>query len=104
VLNGNHVGGFYVNRRNNINDGKFTIFITRQGLFNGLLHYLFFKVRTDKIVTDRFKFSFKDKNEPWCLDGEYADLKTVECSCLRNFAQIIVPKKVAKRLAKLNNH
>lgn len=100
VLNGNHVGGFYVNIKNKINDGKFTIFITKPGVFNGLLHYLFFKVKTQKIKTSKFTFSFFGLEEPWCLDGERADLKNIEVTCLHSYLKMIVPKRIAKKLNK----
>lgn len=100
ILNSNHVGGFYVNLRNKMNDGKFYIFATKPGLFNGLLHYVFFKIRTLKIVTDEFTFKFDGNPEAWCLDGEMAQLNNVHVKCLHSYLQLIVPHRIAKRLKK----
>ncbi len=97
VLNSKHVGGFYVHLKNKMNDGKFSIFATKPGLLNGLFHYLFFKVRTLKILTDEFTFKFKDQVDPWCLDGEMAKLGDVHVKCLPSHLKILVSKKVVKK-------
>lgn len=93
VLNGSRVGGFHINTKNKIDDGKFTIFITRKGVFNGLLHYLFFKIFTLKLTTSEFTFSFFDKPSPWCLDGEKAILNDIDVKCLPSYLQIMTPKR-----------
>ncbi|MCQ2786886.1 MAG: YegS/Rv2252/BmrU family lipid kinase [Bacilli bacterium] len=98
VLNGNHVGGFYLNFKNKINDGKFNIYITKPGVFNGLLHYLFFKMRTVKIQTDYFTFTFLSKPTPWCIDGELANIENVEVKCYPSHLKIITSKRMAKKL------
>lgn len=98
VLNGNHVGGFYLNFKNKINDGIFNIYITKPGVFNGLLHYLFFKMKTVKIQTNQFTFNFLSKPTPWCIDGELADMQNVEVKCCPAHLKIITSKKMAKRL------
>lgn len=81
-----------------MNDGKFHIFITKPGIFNGLLHYLFFKMRTTKIITDEFSFTFFDRFSPWCVDGEMDDLKNVRVKCCPSLFQMVVPKRVARKL------
>ena len=69
-LNGKNVGGFAVNsKHSSMHDGKFELFLTKPGLFNGLLHYLFFKTRTVKITSSEFKIQV-DYPLPWTLDGE----------------------------------
>ena len=98
VLNGNHVGGFYLNFKNKINDGKFNVYITKPGVFNGLLHYLFFKMKTVKISTNAFTFKFKDKPSPWCIDGELADMENVKVKCFPSHLKIITSKRLAKKL------
>lgn len=92
VLNGTNVGGFRINNKNKINDGKFTIFITRHGIFNGLLHYVFFKIFTLKLTTDEFTFTFKNKPSPWCVDGEKAILNNVKVKCFPSHLSIIAPR------------
>ncbi|MCQ2795110.1 MAG: YegS/Rv2252/BmrU family lipid kinase [Bacilli bacterium] len=98
VLNGNHVGGFYLNFKNKINDGKFNIYITKPGVFNGLLHYLFFKMKTVKIQTDHFTFTFLSKPTPWCIDGELANMENVEVKCYPAHLKIMTSKRMAKKL------
>lgn len=98
VLNGNHVGGFYLNFKNKMNDGKFNIYITKPGVFNGLLHYLFFKMKTVKIQTDHFTFTFLSKPTPWCIDGELANMENVEVKCYPSHLKIITSKRMAKKL------
>lgn len=98
ILNGVHMGGFYLNFENKINDGKFHIFITKPGIFNGLLHYVFFKVRTTKIMTDECYFRYTSKKELWDLDGEGADLGDIHVKCLKSHLKILAPKKVARRI------
>ncbi len=98
VLNGNHVGGFYLNLKNKINDGKFMIYITKPGVFNGLLHYLFFKHKTVKLLTNEFSFKFKDEVSPWCIDGEMANIGNIEVKSCHSHLKILVSKKVAKKL------
>lgn len=98
VLNGNHVGGFYLNFKNKINDGKFNVYITKPGVFNGLLHYLFFKMKTVKIQTDHFTFTFLSKPTPWCIDGELANMENVDVKCYPSHLKIITSKHLAKKL------
>lgn len=69
LLNGKCVGGFTVNPKGSVRDGKMELYLTRPGLFNGLLHYLFFKAGVRKIVANDIKIS-TDIDMPWCLDGE----------------------------------
>lgn len=100
VLNSKSVGGFSINRKNKMNDGKFNIFITKPGVFNGLLHYLFFKMKTVKIETNHFTFTFADKTEPWCFDGELVNAGNVEVKCCPSHLQILTSRRVAKKLCK----
>jgi len=98
ILNSNHVGGFYLSLSNRMNDGKFSVFITKPGAFNGLLHYLLFKIRTKKIKTNEFTFKFKKEIAPWCVDGEMAKLGNIHVKCLPSHLNLIVPKTVATKL------
>lgn len=103
MLNSNHVGGFYVNLKNKMNDGKVNLFITKPGIFNGLLHYLFFKVRTTKILTNHFTFTFKNESMPWCVDGEHGEIvnpQSIDVKCYPSHLKILTSKKVAEKLAK----
>jgi diacylglycerol kinase (ATP) len=68
VLNGRNIGGFTVNRKGKMNDGKMEVFLTKKGFFNGLLHYLPFSASPDDVC---FSCRFSGLEDlPWCLDGE----------------------------------
>lgn len=69
ILNGKNVGGFRINHKSNNHDGKVDLFLTKPGLFNGLLHYLFFKVKTSHYQAKHLEIKTNQKM-PWCIDGE----------------------------------
>ena len=88
VLNSRNVGGFPVNFGYSAKDGMFEVYITKPGVFNGLLHYLFFKMRTIKIKTDWIKITL-DKDDYFCFDGERGDKKIVEIQSLKQELKVI---------------
>ena len=69
LLNGKRVGGFNINKNSNPSDGYFEVFLTKNGIFNGLLSYFLFPkikpIRTNKVVIESLSVS------AWCLDGEF---------------------------------
>ncbi len=68
LMNGQRVGGFYVNRKGRADDGKFEVYKTPNGLFNGLLRYLLPKAKWKISVTG---IQIESEGElPWCFDGE----------------------------------
>ncbi len=68
LMNGRRVGGFYVNRKGEASDGKFEVYMTPKGMFNGLLHYLLPKKKWRLSVSE---LRIESKEElPWCFDGE----------------------------------
>lgn len=69
ACNGINVGGFKVNPKNSLFDGKIDIFVTPPTIFNGLTNYIFHKKRIKIIHTTHAEIS-TDDNTPWCLDGE----------------------------------
>lgn len=81
IMNGLYVGGFPVNFSNQIDDGKFDIYLTKPGLFNGLLHFLFFKIKTKHIRSSFIKVDI-DSSLDWCVDGERGPKGPIEISCL----------------------
>lgn len=97
ILNSVHVGGFYVDLRNKVNDGKITIYFSKPGLLNGIFHYAFFKKGVTRIETDAFSFRFKDKISAWCLDGDKKNFKNIDVKCLHSHLQLLVSRKVAKK-------
>ena len=68
LMNGRRVGGFYVNGKGKADDGKFEVYCTPKGLFNGLLRYLFSKRKWSFSTSDLRIES--ERELPWCLDGE----------------------------------
>lgn len=68
ILNGRYVGGFKVNGRASLSDGKAELFITRKGMFNGLMHYLPLR-KKETISFSEIDVSMP-MSGPWCLDGE----------------------------------
>lgn len=68
IMNGTHMAGFKVNKQCDYDDGKFELYLTDKGLFNGLLHYIPFK------NIEPFTISECSIDAPasdyWCLDGE----------------------------------
>jgi YegS/Rv2252/BmrU family lipid kinase len=88
VMNSRNVGGFPVNFHYSVKDGLAEVYITKPGLFNGLLHYAFFKVRTRKLKVDYIKITLKN-DEYWCFDGERGDKKSVEITVLKQELKVI---------------
>lgn len=88
VMNSRNVGGFPVNFHYSVKDGFAEVYITKPGLFNGLLHYAFFKVKTTKLKVDYIKITLKN-DEYWCFDGEQGDKKSVEISVLKQELKVI---------------
>ncbi len=95
-LNGKNVGGFPVNSsKSRMHDGLFELYLTKPGIFNGLLHYLFFKARTVKIVASRFDIKV-DYPLPWDLDGEAAMEGSVTIEAIDSNMRIFCAKKYAE--------
>lgn len=88
VMNSKNVGGFPVNFDYSVKDGLAEVYITKPGLFNGLLHYAFFKVKTTKLKVDYVKITLKT-DEYWCFDGERGDKKTVEIQVLKQELKVL---------------
>ena len=68
LMNGRRVGGFYVNSKGKADDGRFEVYETPKGLFNGLLRYLFPKKKW-RFSTSELQIE-SEQELPWCLDGE----------------------------------
>ena len=68
LMNGKRVGGFYVNRGGDPNDGLFDVYMTPKGLFNGLLRYLSPK-KSWSFAASSIKIE-PEGELAWCLDGE----------------------------------
>ncbi len=88
IMNSRNVGGFPVNFGYSVKDGLVEVYITKPGLFNGLLHYAFFKVKTIKLEVDYIKITLAS-DDYWCFDGERGDQKSVEISVLKQELKVI---------------
>ena len=95
-LNGKNVGGFRVNSSSSrIHDGVFELYLTKPGLFNGILHYLFFKARTVKIRASSIDIKI-DYPLPWDLDGEAAMEGSIHIDAVDSDMRIYCAKKYAE--------
>lgn len=81
IMNGVNVGGFPINFSNSTTDGMFDIYLTKPGWFNGLLHYLFFKMKTRHLRANQISIA-TDSNMPWCVDGEKGTSGSLSIKCL----------------------
>lgn len=88
ALNSKNVGGFPVNFDYSVKDGLIEVFITKRGLFNGILHYLIPKLGKTKIKTNYIKMTVHE-DEYWCFDGEKGDRKEVEIKVLNQELKVI---------------
>lgn len=88
VMNSKNVGGFPVNFNYSVVDGMIEIYLTKPGLFNGLLHYAFFKMRTLKFRVSHVKISIKP-DEIWCLDGEKGFSGDIEINVIKQELRMI---------------
>jgi len=68
VLNGHYIGGFKVNPKGKTNDGVSELYIAKQGLFNGLLHFIPFR-RAKSLAISEMEIT-QPRNVSWCIDGE----------------------------------
>ncbi len=96
IMNSVHVGGFPVNFKNSIRDGKFDIYLTKPGLFNGLLHFLFFKIKTKHIRCSSLTVS-TNCLDSWCVDGEKGESGELEVSCLKANLKIFANERYLKK-------
>ncbi len=88
VMNSKNVGGFPINYHYSVIDGKVELFITKPGIFNGLLHYAFFKMRTVKLHVSDLEISIKS-NECWCFDGEKGLQGNIKINVLKQELTVI---------------
>lgn len=94
LLNGKNVGGFCVNPRSSMHDGKVELLLAKPGLFNGLLHY-FFHVGVTKISATEMKIK-TDANQAWCMDGEETFAGELNVKVLQNRIRIFCAKRYSK--------
>lgn len=95
-MSGKNVGGFPINsKKSSIHDGRFELYLTKPGLFNGLVHYFLFKMRTKKIVAADIYIEV-DHPLPWDLDGEVGPRGNVHITAMDSGLRIFCAKKCAE--------
>ena len=92
VLNGRKVGGFHVNKKSAIDDGKMELFLTKNGIFNGLLHYLGRKTAMKCAFSGSIRVE-TESDMPWCLDGEKGPVGNAVISIEKTHLSVYCRKK-----------
>jgi YegS/Rv2252/BmrU family lipid kinase len=87
LLNGKYIGGFPISLRNKVDDGKFDLYLTKPGLFNGLLNYLFMKRHTSYYRVDKITI-LPSIQTPWCVDGEEGTTGPIDIVLLKKHISI----------------
>lgn len=82
LLNSRYVGGFSINYANKLDDGKFDVYLTKPGLFNGLLNYFLLKRKTSHYQIQQMKVH-ADIDMSWCIDGEQGIKGDIEIVLLK---------------------
>lgn len=86
-LNGVNVGGFKVNPKNSLFDGKMDIYITPTTILNGLTNYIFHKKRITVIHTSYAEITTSETGS-WCLDGEEGMKGNLKISVLPAYIKV----------------
>ena len=94
LLNGNRVGGFKINKNSSSQDGYFEVYLTKNGIFNGLLSYFVFPkikpIKTNKVIINSLSSS------AWCLDGEQYELSSNVIEIDKNKLEVLCKKPFSK--------
>lgn len=88
-LNSKRVGGFTVNPKANLSDGKIDFFITKRGPFNGLFAYLFQNPNIERYEVKEAKIHLESE-EVWDIDGEKGPVGDITVTVLPRFLRMIV--------------
>lgn len=83
VLNSSHMGGFKINPKSNMSDGKFDLYLSKTEPFNGIFSYLLFKHRLQHYLVSSMEIQVPiDDN--WDIDGEKGPKGNVKISVICN--------------------
>ncbi len=83
VLNSSHMGGFKINPKSNMSDGKFDLYLSKTEPFNGIFSYLLFKHRLQHYLASSMEIQVPiDDN--WDIDGEKGPKGNVKISVICN--------------------
>ena len=88
LLNSNYAGGFKISNKSKVNDGLFHLYVSKVGLFNGLISYFFTSKRKIQHVGSKFRLSI-DSHSSWCFDGESIVEGDINIEILQNNFTII---------------
>ena len=91
VMNSTHVGGFNINPKSDIYDGKMDLFLVRPGIFNSLLHYLFFRHKIKHYQGSKLEITV-DCDDNWDVDGEKGPSGNVTIEVIHNHLTIFCKK------------
>lgn len=87
IMNSTHIGGFKINPKSNISDGKMDIFLSKPGIFNSLLQYLFFRHKVKHFQGSNIKVKVTC-SDYWDLDGEKGPTGNADISVLASHISI----------------
>lgn len=87
IMNGTNIGGFKINPKSCITDGKFDLFLSRPSIFNSLLTYLFFRRRIKHFNIDQVTIKC-DSLDYWDIDGEKGPCGEVTIKSLKHYLSI----------------
>ena len=88
ILNGKKMGGFKINKKSMINDGKIELMYGKNGIFNSLPQYFVNKGKVTILKGDEFDIEVKT-NLHWNIDGEETEFQNINIKVLHNFLKII---------------
>ncbi|MBP5091570.1 MAG: hypothetical protein J6328_03315 [Bacilli bacterium] len=87
LLNGRNVGGFRINKKGSIQDGKLEVYLPKPGLFNGLLPFFLSPNKVERISLSKAHIRL-DSSLTWCFDGEEGGRGDLDVEVLPSAFQI----------------
>ena len=91
IMNSTHIGGFRINPKSDISDGKMDVFLSRPGIFNSLLNYLLFRKRIKHYQGQHIKVQVTIPDY-WDIDGEKGPTGNADISVLPSHLLIYCKK------------
>ena len=91
IMNSSHVGGFKINPKSNVSDGKMDVFLTRPSIFNSLLNFLLFRKRVKHYQGSHIKVNV-NVDDYWDIDGEKGPQGDADITVLANHISIYCKK------------
>ncbi len=91
IMNSSHVGGFNINPKSDIYDGKMDLFLARPGIFNSLLHFLFFRKKIKHLQGSEIEITV-NCDDYWDVDGEKGPKGNAKISVLPSHLSVFCKK------------